>query len=64
MCGLVGINREIVVDNFTFLPMSDEDMEQEIRDWEETRADRDVNLKDWSFEEHYDAATATHGIYV
>lgn len=64
MCGLVGINRGIVVDNFTFLPMSDEDMEQEIRDWEETRADRDVNLKDWSIEEHYDAATATHGIYV
>jgi hypothetical protein len=48
VCGFVGINWGIVVENFSsliFLQMSD-DMEQEVRDWEETHVDTNENFKE------------------
>jgi hypothetical protein len=51
-----------VVDPFTaFLHMSDEDMEQDMRAWEETYGGSDGNLKDDSDEEMDGAVAAATG---
>ena len=51
-----------VVDNLTaFLQMSDEDMDQDLRDWEETYGGRDGNFKDDSDAEKDGAATRADG---
>jgi hypothetical protein len=46
VCGFVGINWGIIVHNFSssiFLQMSDKDIEQEVRDWEETQTHADID---------------------
>ena len=49
-----------VVDNLTaFLQMSDEDMDQDLRDWEETYGGSDGNFKDDSDAEKDGAGAAT-----
>ncbi|XP_066324962.1 uncharacterized protein [Miscanthus floridulus] len=51
-----------VVDNLTaFLHMSDEDMDQDLRDWEETYGGSDENFKDDSDAEKDGATTGADG---